>query len=73
MNAKQSKMARAGLGWSASDLANAAGLGYATVARFESGGTVADGSREEMRKALEKAGAQFTQRGGRIGASVPDN
>ena len=65
-------MARVGLGWSARDLADKAGLGYATVARFESGGNVADESREAMRETLEKSGAQFSKRAGRVGVTVPE-
>lgn len=65
-------MARAGLGWRASDLADKAGIGSATVARFELGETVSDHSIGEMRKALEAAGVQFIRRGGRLGATVPE-
>ena len=42
-----------------------------TCARFELGKTVADGSVEAMRTALENAGVNFTEKGGRIGANVP--
>ena len=72
MNAKQSRMARSGLGWRASDLAAAAGVGTATVARFELGETVASESVEKMRKALADAGADFSRRSGRIGVTVPE-
>ena len=65
-------MARAGLGWRASDLAEKAGIGSATVARFELGENVADSSRDAMRQALEAGGVQFTRRAGRVGASVPE-
>jgi len=72
MNKTQCKMARSGVGWSAKDLAAAARIGYATVARFESGGSVAPESVEAMRKALADAGADFTRRAGRVGVTVPE-
>lgn len=65
-------MAKAAIGWSAKDLAAAAGLGYATIARFEAGQAVDENSISKMRKALVDAGADFTRRAGRIGVSVPE-
>jgi len=64
-------MARAGIGWTAKDLAAKAGVGSATVARFELGEKIADDNRAKMQGALEAAGAQFSRRSGRVGASVP--
>lgn len=72
MDAKQCKMARSGLGWSAKDLATKARIGYATAARFESGETVAPESVEKMRNVLVEAGADFTRRAGRVGVTVPE-
>lgn len=72
MNAKQSRMARSGLGWRASDLAAAAGVGTATVARFELGETVAPESIDKMRAALAGAGADFSHKAGRVGVTVPE-
>ena len=72
MNFTQCKMARGGLGWSAADLAEAAGLTRITVARFEAGQSVDPKSVEAMRVALEADGAQFTRRGGRVGVSLPE-
>lgn len=71
MDPKQSRMARAGLGWRAADLAKAAGIGSATVARFELGRPVDDASVAKMRMALEHAGADLFQRKGKIGVAVP--
>jgi transcriptional regulator with XRE-family HTH domain len=65
-------MARSGLGWSAKDLAAAAGIGYATVARFESGDNVAAESIDAMRAALVEAGAHFSHKTGRVGVTVPE-
>ena len=65
-------MARAGLGWRAKDLANAAGVGSATVARFELGENIASESRDKLRQALVDAGAQFSHRSGRVGVTVPE-
>ncbi|WP_083437255.1 helix-turn-helix domain-containing protein [Qipengyuania citrea] len=64
-------MARAGLGWSANDLADAAEVGYATVARFESGGVINDNSLRKLDKALKEAGASLTGGKGRVGVTVP--
>ena len=72
MDAKQCKMARAGLGWRAKDLAAAAGVGSATVARFELGKSIADDSRDKLEKALCDAGAQFSRRPARTGVTVPE-
>lgn len=65
-------MARAGLGWSAHDLADAAGVGYATVARFESGGVVNSDSLDKIAQAFAAAGVSFSSGKGRIGATVPE-
>ena len=72
MNATQCRMARLGLNISGRDLAALAGLGYATIARFESGADINDESRSKIAKALETAGAEFSRRAGRISVSVPE-
>jgi len=64
-------MARIGLNISGRDLAKLACVGYATVARFETGAAIADESRDKIAAALEQAGAQFSARSGRVGVSVP--
>ena len=63
-------MARSGLGWRAQDLADRAGVGYATVARFEAGSTIADESRDKLRAAMEAAGAKFSRRSDAVGVTV---
>jgi transcriptional regulator with XRE-family HTH domain len=75
MKIEQCRAARALLDWSAADLATAAGLGSATVRRFESGQTVQQGSIQTMREALERAGVVFvdlgeTSRRGGIGVRL---
>ena len=65
-------MARNGLGWRAQDLADKAGVGYATVARFEAGANIADASRAKLAAALEAGGAEFARRAGRVGVTVPE-
>lgn len=60
---EQSKMARAALGWSLSELATHASLGRATVARFELGEVVAANSIDAMRGALENGGVEFIAAG----------
>ena len=72
MKATQCKMARAGLGWSAHDLAAKAGVGYATVARFESGGTINGESLAKLDAALKDSGVSLTVGKGRVGVSLPD-
>lgn len=66
MKPEQSKMARAALGWSLTDLATHASLGRATVARFELGETVAGNSVDAMRSALERGGVEFIAAGATI-------
>lgn len=61
-------MARAALKWSLSDLAEAANVGRATVARFELGKTVAQSSIDAMRAALEAKRVQFIDDGPFAGA-----
>lgn len=65
-------MARAGLGWSAHDLADKAGVGYATVARYESKGVVNGESLAKLDRAFKDAGVSFTGGKGRLGVSVPE-
>ncbi len=59
------RAARALLNWKASQLAGAAGLGRATVERFEAGGTVRMSSVEAMLQALQDAGLEFIPAGGK--------
>ena len=51
-------------------MADKAGVGYATVARFEAGGTIADSSRAKLEQALQGAGAQFSDWRDRVGVTV---
>lgn len=73
MDARQCRMARTGLGWRAKDLADAAGVGTATIARFELGETINTQSRQRIAEALEAAGARFGKRVGQVSVSVPDD
>ena len=62
----QSKMARAALGWSIRDLAQKAGVGVATVTRFENGQvTPTRNNLSAIRDALEQAGIEFIDEKGR--------
>jgi ribosome-binding protein aMBF1 (putative translation factor) len=57
-------MARAGLGWSARDLASAARVGLATVQRFETGQvTPIPATVTAMQRTLETAGIEFRSDG----------
>lgn len=71
MDSTQCKMARAALGWSGKDLADAAGVGSATIARFELGSTVAKDNLAKLRKALEDAGIRFIDGGVYRGGVCP--
>lgn len=62
-------MARVALGWSGADLAKAAGIGPATVARFELGQTVQPEKLEAMRAAFVKESIAFENGGKRAGVS----
>ena len=60
----QSRMARAALGWSAADLASQAGIGAATVSRFEAGtAKPIPATLSAMQRALEAAGVIFLAAG----------
>ncbi len=59
------RAARALLKWKPHQLASAAGLGLATVRRFEAGGTVRLPSVEAMLLALQGAGLEFIAAGGK--------
>ncbi len=64
-------MARVGLDWSAEDLSDKCQVSRVTIARFESGVTVAAASVAAMEAALIAAGAALTQKAGQIGVTVP--
>ena len=63
MKVEQCRAARALLGWSAQDLAERAGIGVATVRRFETASIVAPNSVEAMIDALRVAGISFIAAG----------
>lgn len=55
----QCKLGRTAVGWSANDLAEAAGVSANTVLRFEGGADVRFSTVNAMREALERKGVQF--------------
>jgi ribosome-binding protein aMBF1 (putative translation factor) len=65
---QQSAMARAALGWSRLDLAQAAGIGVATVVRFENGQAVTSANVAAMRSAMEAKRVRFVDEGSLKGA-----
>lgn len=65
------RAARALLSWKSHQLAGTAGLGVATVRRFESGGTIRRSSVEAMSEALQSAGLEFIPAGGKSLAGGP--
>jgi transcriptional regulator with XRE-family HTH domain len=65
INSVQSKMARAALGWSTSELAKRAQVGVATVNRFETGQAIPIPSTlAAIQRAMEDAGVQFIPENG---------
>lgn len=57
-------MARVAVGWSAAELADASGIGEATIRRFETGrGEIFPHTLERMQRALEKKGVIFLASG----------
>ena len=61
-------MARAALKWTRADLADASGVGVATVVRFESGANVTPDLVQAMRGALEAKRVRFHDTGKLAGA-----
>lgn len=59
MNAVQSKMARAALGWGVRDLAQASAVSADTVSRLERGEELMPRTVQAIRTALESAGVEF--------------
>lgn len=72
MTPAQCKMARTGLGISASLLAIESGVSRVTIARYESTRPIASDSVDKIRSALESMGAIFTMKAGRVAVSVPN-
>jgi transcriptional regulator with XRE-family HTH domain len=60
----QSRMARAALDWSTTDLARAANVGVNSVNRFETGRDSRISTVEKLRSALEAAGVLFIAENG---------
>jgi transcriptional regulator with XRE-family HTH domain len=75
MTPDQSAMARAALHISRAELAALAGLGVATIVRFEAGSPTTDQTAETLRETLERQGVEFIPAGAVIregkGASGP--
>lgn len=62
---QQCRMARAGLGWKVSDLAQHSGVATATITRFEGGkGSIYADTLAAIHGALEAAGVTFSGPGG---------
>ncbi len=63
-------MGRAGIGWSAQELARRARVGFATVTRFEGGQGVTVRTLSKLESALEKEGVIFILRDASGGPGV---
>ena len=72
MSPEQCRMARAALNWSGSQLASAADIGSATVARFELGERVQPSKIAVMRETLERNGVRFAGAEGWISVILLD-
>lgn len=59
INALQSRMARAALGWSIRETADQVHIGVNTLSRFESGGRAYTSTADALRSAYESAGVEF--------------
>jgi len=69
---EQVRAARAFLGWTQTDLGEAAGLSHKTIYNFETSRfPLAPASHAAVRKAFKKAGVEFLKRGKRIGVTIP--
>ena len=72
MTPLQCRMARAGLGLSARQLATHARVSLNTVFRFEQGQDVLNSTVQKMRAALESAGAEFSPDGRSVTIATRD-
>ncbi len=72
MTPLQCRMARAGLGLSARQLATHARVSLNTVFRFEQGQDVLNSTVQKMRTALEATGAEFSPDGRSVTISARD-
>lgn len=70
MTPVQSRMARAGLNWSASELAQAAGVSSKAVMRFENHGIAGPAIRIALTRSLEAKGVRFIQHRSGIGVML---
>jgi predicted transcriptional regulator len=73
LQAGQIRAARAFLAWRQQDLAKAAKIGLATIARIEQGEGPAQGHVStiiRIQEALERAGIHFTEEGGVFGVCL---
>lgn len=68
---KQTRMARAALGWKITELAQRSSVSRITIIRLEAGNPVAKKTTDKVLAAFEAAGIQFSASGDRISVSVP--
>jgi DNA-binding XRE family transcriptional regulator len=71
MDATQCRMARAGLGWTLDDLAEASEVNRRTILNFENDGPASQSSLDKLRSAFEGEGVVFIERGVYVGGVVP--
>lgn len=64
----QSRLARALLGWSAANIAKAAGVSLSTVQRFEAGGKAIASVKRSIAGAIEAVGVELIEGGARMRA-----
>ncbi len=71
ITATQTRMARAALGWTISEMAQKASVARMTVMRLEAGNAVSVDTASKVEAAFEAAGATFNASGDRVSVSVP--
>lgn len=71
MDVRQCRMARAALDWTQHDLAQASGVSWRTITRFEAGEAVLPARVRKLREAFAAEGMLFIETGELAGAVVP--
>lgn len=71
MTPRQCRMARAAINWSRDDLAEASGVSWRTITRFEAGESVLPPRVQKLRHALEAEGVLFVDSGPMAEGVIP--
>lgn len=71
IRSEQLRMARAGLGWTLSELARRSGVNPNTISRFEGGAQILSGKLAKLEESLEKEGVRFLNEPAGFGVILP--